>query len=110
MKKPYPSYIQVNRDLSEIIDRFALVLYRKALKQLVWSQSEFNKLVYASFNQVLFPAELDSAKLQYLEPKMQISKSGPLGDSSYAATRERQDYARRKPKNLPQLASCSNRE
>ncbi|MFB3896663.1 MAG: hypothetical protein ACE14V_10215 [bacterium] len=98
MKKPNPEYIQVNRDLSEILDRFSSVLYKKALKLLVWSPYNFNKLVYESINQTLYPAELESAKLLYLEPKLQISKSGPLGNNSYAAPRERQDYARRKPK------------
>lgn len=98
MKKPHPSYIQVNIDLSEILDKVAVVLYEMVQVQPVNSQSEFHRLVYESLNQVMFPAEVDTAKLVYLEPKLQMAKSGPVGDSSYAASIERQDYARRKPR------------
>lgn len=97
MKKTNPSYIQVNKDFSGVLDRFAVVLYEKSKEKPAGTQSEFNKLVYQSINQVLFPADIDSAKLKYNEPKLQFTKSGPLGTASYAAPRERQDYARRLP-------------
>ncbi|MFB3895553.1 MAG: hypothetical protein ACE14V_04545 [bacterium] len=98
MKNPNPSYIQVNKDFDEVLDKLAAVLYSKVQNQPVSTQSEFHRLVYESINQVLFPAELDKSKLVYLEPKLQFAKSGPVGTASYAAPIERQDYGRRKPR------------
>jgi hypothetical protein len=97
MKKPNPSYIQVTKDFPMVLDTFATLLYEKITEQPPGTQSEFIELVYQSIKQVLFPADLDSAKLKYNELKLQFTKSGPLGKTSYAAPFERQDYARRKP-------------
>jgi hypothetical protein len=97
MKKPNPSYIQVTKDFQPVVDTFATLLYEKTILHPPGTKAEFVELVYQTFNQVLFPADLDSAKLKYNELKLQFTKSGPLGETSYAAPIERQDYARRKP-------------
>ena len=97
MKKPNPSYIQVTKDFQPVVDTFATLLYEKTILQPPGTKAEFIELVYQTINQVLFPADLGSAKLKYNEPKLQFTKSGPVSGTSYAAPIERQDYARRKP-------------
>ena len=97
MKRPNPSYIQVTKNLQPVVDTFASLLFKRITKKLPKSEKELRKLIYQAFEQVLFPVELSSAKLKYKEPKLQVTKSGPLGNASYAAPKERQDYARRKP-------------
>ncbi|MDI6783662.1 MAG: hypothetical protein QME64_06140 [bacterium] len=98
MKKQNPSYIQVTKDFTMVVDTFAALLYEKTTEQPPETKAEFIELVYQTINQVLFPADIDSAKLKYNELKLQFVKSGPLGETSYAAPKERQDYGRRKPK------------
>ncbi|MCX7918817.1 MAG: hypothetical protein N3A72_04240 [bacterium] len=72
-------------------------MYKQLTKKSVKSEKELQKIVYQAFEQVLFPVDLSTATLKYNEPKLQLVKSGPLGTASYAAPKERQDYARRKP-------------
>jgi hypothetical protein len=97
MKKPNPSYIQVTKNFQPVLDTFASLLYKRITKTLPKSEKALRKLISQVLEQVLFPVELSSAKLKYKEPKLQLTKSGPLGNASYAAPKERQDYARRKP-------------
>jgi hypothetical protein len=97
MKRPNPAYIQVTKNLQPVLDNIAGLLYQEITKTLPKSEKELRDLISQALERTLFPADLDSAKLKYNEPKLQLTKSGPLGQSSYAAPIERQDYARRKP-------------
>lgn len=98
MKKPNPNYIQVTKDFQPVLDKFGTLVYKKIAKEPPGTKAEFIELVYQTIEKVLFPVDLGSAKIKYNEPKLQLTKSGPLGDTSYAAPKERQDYGRRKPK------------
>ena len=97
MKKPNPSYIQVTKDFQSVLDKFGTLLYEKIAEEQPTTKEAFIELVEQTIETVLFPIDLDSAKLKYNELKLQYTKSGPLGETSYAASFERQDYARRKP-------------
>jgi hypothetical protein len=97
MKRTNPANIQVTKDFLDILNIFADILFLEINKNPPKSNVEFREQVDRAFSQVLFPADLATAKLKYNEPKLQFTKSGPVGTASYAAPIERQDYARRKP-------------
>ena len=97
MNKPNPEYIQITKNLQPVLDTFAGLLYQEITKMLPKSEKELRELINQALEQVLFAGKLDSAILKYKELKLQFTKSGPLGTASYAAPKERQDYARRKP-------------
>jgi len=97
MKRPNPADIQITKDFQLVLDNFVRLLYIELANKPVNSEKELHEVVYQVIEHVLYPVDLSSALLKYKEPKMQFTKSGPLGKTSYAAPIERQDYARRLP-------------
>lgn len=97
MKNPNPAVIQITKDFGVILDNVVKILYSELGKTPVKSEIELRDLVDGIFGQVIYPGNLTNAALKYTEPKLQLTKSGPVGKSSYAAPRDRQDYARRLP-------------
>ncbi len=97
MSNSNPSFIQVTQNFEPLLNRLAFRLLLKIDESPFFSIQEVQEWLIQEFEKMLFPAELSSAVIRYLEPKLQFTKSGPLAYNSYAAPRKRQHYSRRLP-------------
>ncbi len=97
MKNPDPAYIKVTRKFPKVLEAFSSKLFEEIAKEQPKSQDELQNLVFQLFGNVLFASDLSTAILKYKELKLQFSKSGPVGDTSYTIGNDRQDYGKRKP-------------
>ncbi|MFB3897631.1 MAG: hypothetical protein ACE14V_15165 [bacterium] len=97
MKRPNPADIQITKDFQEVLDQMVKILYSELAATPLKSEIELKNLVKCILEEMLYPADLTAAVLKYTEPKLQYTKSGPVGNASYASPKSRQDYARRLP-------------
>ncbi|MCX7919933.1 MAG: hypothetical protein N3A72_10100 [bacterium] len=97
MKNQYPTFIYITKKFNFVLDDFSKQLFNALTESIPTSEPELRKLITQILESILFPAELSTATIRYLEPKLQLTKSGPLGKNSYVRTNARQDYARRLP-------------
>jgi len=97
MINPDSRYIPVTRNFKPILDTLSEVLFQRLNHSPFQSESEIRDWLYETFHSILFQGDLSSAVIKYNEWKIQFTKSGPVGDLSYAVSKDRQDYARRLP-------------
>ncbi len=102
MKDENSNYIQVTKDLDEVLEKLAERLYGDWSQFPVPTLEKSREWVVNTIQEILYPAELSGALIRYREPKLQFTKTGPMGNQSYAQPLEKQPYARRRPTTSPE--------